>query len=377
MMDSFRCIHASRLLLDHQLHGTRLSATDGVTSAAQKFVEEATLIAFERIIDACLVHDVNCLLISGDCIEPEDRTLRGPAALVGGLQRLAERDIAVILHAARPDLWSSWPAGLRFPPNAHRLGEGYETTVPISRQGKLLAAISAGETAADWQICFPEASGDSRTVHVRAAAGPAQGIRCHETGPHGCLLVVVDGAGEPRETFIPAAPVRWEQFDVSVSPATTRDDLLQDMATLLEQTPRKPCERVWLVGWDIFGDGPVLDALTERPFRDELCRDLTGLDPVPNVHVHTHALRVHLPAPAVPVTADHDGLATEYVSRLEARFARPETALREALVGSALRNGPWQVRLETLVGELDAGEIGREAQRRALEWFASLEEHSS
>jgi hypothetical protein len=383
-MDSFRCIHALHLLLDHQLHGTALSATEGVASAARKFVEDATLIAFERIIDACLVHDVNCLLISGDCFDPEDRSLRGPAALLSGLQRLAERDIPVILHASRPDLWSSWPAGLRFPPNAHRLGDACENAVPISRQGKLLATVSAKETqpaavnaAGGWQILFPEASGESRTVQLRLAHGPVQGIRCHETGPHGCLLIVVDGNGEPRETFIPAAPVRWEHFEASVSAAMTRDDLLQDMATLLEQTPRKPCERVWLVGWDISGEGPLLESLTERIFRDELCRDLTGLDPVPNIHVHTYALRVRRPAPAVPLMADHDGLAVEYISRLEERFAQSETALHEMLSGSTLRAGPWQARLETLVTDLDAAEVGREAQRRALEWFASLEELSS
>jgi hypothetical protein len=383
-MDSFRCIHASRLLLDHQLHGSRLSATEGVASAARKFVEDATLIAFERIIDACLVHDVNCLLISGDCFDPEDRSLRGPAALVDGLERLAERDVPVILHASRPDLWSSWPAGLRFPPNAHRLGEAFENAVPISRQGKLLATVSTNETppatgiaGGAWQILFPEASGESRTVQLRAAPGPAQGIRCHETGPHGCLLIVVDAAGEPRETLIPAAPVRWERFDVSVSATMTRDDLLQDMATLLEQTPRKPCERVWLVGWDVSGEGPLLQSLTERSFRDELSSDLTGLDPVPNIHVHTYAMYLCPPAPVVALPADHDGLAAEYVSRLEVRFARSETALHETLSGSALRAGPWQARLETLVAELDDAEVGREAQRRALEWFASPEELSS
>jgi hypothetical protein len=202
-------------------------------------------------------------------------------------------------------------------------------------------------------------------------------MRCDETGPHGCLLIVIDAAGEPRETLIPTAPIRWEQIDVSVSSAMTRDDLLQDMATLLERTPRKPCERVWLVGWHISGEGPLLESLAERSFRDELSRDLTGLDPVPNVHVHTYALRVRPSAPALPLAADQDGLAAEYVSRLQDRFARPDTALREALSGSALRSGPWQTRLESLVDELDAGEVGREAQRRAPEWIASLEELSS
>jgi hypothetical protein len=75
--------------------------------------------------------------------------------------------------------------------------------------------------------------------------------------------------------------------------------------------------------------------------------------------------------------ADHDGLVAEYVSRLEVRFARSETALHEMVSGSALHAGPWQARLETLVTELDDAEVGREAQRRALEWFASLEELSS
>jgi hypothetical protein len=300
------------------------------------------------------------------------------------MQRLAERDIPVIVHASRPDLWLSWPAGLRFPPNVHRLGEACENAVSISRQGKLVATISAGETLAaaenageGWQIHFPEASGDSITVALRAAPGPAQGIRCDETGPHGCLLIVVDAASDPRETFIPTAPIRWERFNVSVSSSMTRDDLLQEMATLLERTPRKPCERVWLVGWDIAGEGSLLDSLTERSIRDELSSNLTGLDPVPNIHVHTHAMRVHPPIPALSPMADHDGLAAEYVSRLQERFAQPETALHETLSGSTLRAGPWQARLETLVAEIDAGEVGREAQRRALEWFASHEELSS
>ena len=106
MMDSFRCLLASRLLLDHQLHGTRFSANSTLAPEVRKFVEDATLIAYERIVDACLMHDVDCLLISGDCFDPGDHSLRGPAALVRGIQRLAERDIPVILRAERADLWT-------------------------------------------------------------------------------------------------------------------------------------------------------------------------------------------------------------------------------------------------------------------------------
>ena len=164
-MDSFRCIHASRLLLDHQLHGT-----GKVTADVRNVVEDATFIAFEKIIDACLIHEVDCLLLSGESIDPGNHGLRGPAALVRGIQRLAERDIPVVLDAGRPGQWSDWPLGLRFPANAHRLGTGFESSVSVARQGHLLATITAVESSAGahgdkiaWQIQLPEAHGASRT----------------------------------------------------------------------------------------------------------------------------------------------------------------------------------------------------------------------
>ncbi len=380
-MDSFRCVLASRLLLDHQLHGVRLPGGGPLAPEIRKIVEDATLIAFEHVIDACLVHDGSCLLISGDSFHPDDHGLRGPAALVRGIQRLAERDIAVVLHATRPDLWSSWPAGLRFPPNTHRLGEGFESRVSISRQGKLLATVSIadGQRSAagpEWQIAIPEAAGEPRTVSLRADRAGAQGIRPDEIGPRGCSLFVIDAGKEPYETFIPAAPVRWERFETTVAAGTSRDDLLQEMAALLEQTARQPCEKVWLIGWDITGEGDLLDALAEGRFREELAADLAGLDPVPGIRLHTHAMRVHVPAGAARPIA-RDELAAAYAARLEERFARPEAAPARWLSRSLSGEGPWKLRLETVLAELDAGEVARDAQKMAMDWFASAEELSS
>src|SRR5258708_4149707 len=146
-MDSFRCIHVARLLLDRQLHGLQSSLAGELAPEVQKIIQDATLVAFERIIDEALAHDVHCVLISGDCFEPADRGLRGPAALVRGIGRLAEHDIPVILQAGRPELWSSWPTGLRWPPNAHRLGDSLATSVSITRAGKLLASIAFDDPA--------------------------------------------------------------------------------------------------------------------------------------------------------------------------------------------------------------------------------------
>lgn len=62
--DSFRFIHATNLRLDQPLTGAgALSADD------RSIVEDATLTAFTRIVDACLQNDVDFLLLTGDCFE--------------------------------------------------------------------------------------------------------------------------------------------------------------------------------------------------------------------------------------------------------------------------------------------------------------------
>jgi hypothetical protein len=380
-MDRFRCVRASRLLLDHQLHGVRLSGTSSPAPERRKYVEDATLLAFDHVIDACLVHDADCLLLSGDSFHPDDRSLRGPAALVRGIQRLAERDIAVLLEAGRPEVWSSWPAGLRLPPNAHRLGDGFENQVPVSREGKLLATISiesqAESARRDWQILIPAAAGTSRTLGLPLSFTPVQGIRADETGPHGCILTNIDAGEGPHDTFIPTAPVRWEHFEIAVAAGTTRDDLLQEMAARLEQTPRKPCEKIWLVGWDITGTGDLLKALSEPGFRDGLAGDLTGLGPVPGIHVQTHAVRVRLSEGATPEIAGDDELVSAYTARLQQRFAHTDASLVDIVSASAIGSGPWKLRLETILAGMDTGEIARDVQRLAGGWFASSEELSS
>src|SRR5262245_62600041 len=72
IMEPFRFVHAARLLLDHQLHGIAALPDD-----LRPVVEDATLIAFDRVIDSCLEQGVDCLLIAGDSFDSADHSLRG------------------------------------------------------------------------------------------------------------------------------------------------------------------------------------------------------------------------------------------------------------------------------------------------------------
>ncbi|MBI3863196.1 MAG: hypothetical protein HY290_14995 [Planctomycetia bacterium] len=373
-MDVFRCIHASRLLLDHQLH-----VAGNFEPRVQKLVEEATLTAFDRVIDEALVHEANCLLLSGDCFDPADRSLRGPAALVRGLTRLAENDTPVVLHAS-PRLSSNWPEGLRLPPNVHRLGFGFESSISISRAGQLLATVSregSGDDAGGWRVGLAGPAGANRTFSIADDHASVQGIRAEETGLHGCTVLEFDfeSATCPQRSFIPVAPVRWERYSLTVIAATAHDDLVQEMATRLEQSPRCAGEQVRLVTWIVAGHGPLMDRLVRPGVRANLLDDLAQLEPLPGIAVHTHAFRLH-PAGGEPIPSN-DEPANDFALRLDERFARPAAALHECLAGSGLHGGPWGVKIESLFGELDAGELAHDARRLAMHWFAAEEELSS
>jgi hypothetical protein len=369
-MEPFRCIHVSHLALDHQLH-----VAGEFDPAVQKIVADATLTAFDRVIDEALRRAIDCLLISGNCLEPGDRGLRGPAALVRGIARLAERDTAVILHSS-PPVWSTWPAGLRWPPHAHRLGGGFESGVSITREGKLLATVTAAridERHAGWQIRLPEMDGDGRTFHLNDDPGPIIGLHAAQTGSYGCTVVEIDAATGPQTSFVPVAPVRWERCTVTAAADCTRDDLLQELASQLEQAPRHTGEQVRLVTWIVSGNGALFDRLARPDFRNAFLDELTLLDPLPGVTVRTHQFKLRALLKTDDQEAPTDDVASEVFARLDGRFAHPTTSWRGCLPGPALHGGPWETKLDSLIGELDAEDLASEARCLALRWFAAAE----
>ena len=80
MSDVFRFVHATNLRLDQPLTGA-----GALTADERALVEDATLTAFARIIDACIQHNVDCLLLTGDCFEFQSGTLRGRLQMQRGL----------------------------------------------------------------------------------------------------------------------------------------------------------------------------------------------------------------------------------------------------------------------------------------------------
>ncbi|MSR60097.1 MAG: hypothetical protein EXS05_21065 [Planctomycetaceae bacterium] len=436
-MGSFRFIHAARLFLDHQLHGT-----GSLPEAIRPVVEDATLLAFDRVVESCLAHHVDLLLLAGDSIVPGDHSVRGPGALIRGCERLAEQKILVVISAGSGDRWEAWPPGLRWPANVVRLTAEGPDEVPVLRDGRLLAVVCCDRASPAVEaprvlklgappnepFCIslceeggavpPDAESranpglasdgtgrlrhaDYRATGGGAAArtvtvgrcfahdpGPAQGVAPLETGPRGCTLVSVDETGKLRRKFLPTAAVRFEQLSLSVTPEQTRDDLLLEMIGALDQLPRYDCDRLWLVAWNVSGRGPCRELLEEGSARDSLLSAVAAEHGLQGVVIHTHAVRLR------PTSSDRRGssntsgfsaanpaatgndLISAFERCLAERTAQPTWSLKRCLDDSSLGDGPWASTLASLIAEIDKGDVALDVRRLGQQWFAPLEERT-
>jgi hypothetical protein len=419
-MESFRFVHAARLLLDRQLQ-----STGPVPDDVRPIVEDATLIAWERVVETCLAERVDLLLLTGECCDPADGGLRGFSGLTRGLQRLSDQKIPVVVAAGPGTSAGAWLAGLQWPANVTQLVGTDE--IPILRDRKLLAIVRQGvggpaarNSENPWLLKLPNDNDDRpfnicvlpgavdglawpgdewespasedaesgrgsgyragsgsaspRTVsidgHVLHDPGPTQAICPAETGPRGCTLVVVDTQGQWTRTFVPTAPVRYEQLGLAVRHEQTRDDLLLEMITALDQAPRHDSDRVWLIAWNITCAGSCPAVLRDEAERAELFRTLESNHGFRNLQIHAQTVRIRA-GRELPADRDAgDELCREFDFRLKDRIARTQWPLERCLDDSRLNGGPWEAPLRSLLAELDAGEVALEARDLGLRWLA-------
>lgn len=307
-LEPFRFIHASHLLLDHQFHA-------GAEQPAElrEIFEDVTILAFDNIIDACLTHAVDFLLLTGNSFDSRDPGLRGQIALARGLDRLAAQSIPVFILAGDADPWPEWLPGLRFAGDITFVGRDQDSQWPVLRNGRTIATIcnlqadharpeparSAGEPIAEaapqtadslffiglrhgrihsQEIAATDSAEASAASLPAGGAGPKrylawggaesrqtiplingiahdpgapQGLSPKETGPRGCTLIDVNGEGQIKLEFIPTAVVRWEQLDVAVTAPMTEQELQHAMHAAIGQVERQTSERVWLASWNV------------------------------------------------------------------------------------------------------------------------------
>lgn len=441
-LEPFRFLHAANLYLDHQLRDV-----GPLPDAFRDIVERATLLAWDRIVDAAIARQVDFVLLAGNAFDAADHSLTGQVALVQGLERLGERDIPVFIVPGVADPDMTWRLGMSLPDNVTRFGGELSEPVGLSRDGRTFCTlhhvmantrdlnatddngldelavfappisqdecgpfdIALLETITNDAALPPEllenggANGEGRRSRFPMISRPAfdpeivarcpieywalgdglrrqawrvgrgmahtpgcpQGLSPADTGPLGCTLVDVDSEGRVRESFIPTARVRYENISVTAAAQTTRDVLVNQLRHGLEAIPGASGEELWLITLQINGTGRLYDELQLDDLARRLWQDAIPLADGGSPRLHLRKIQFgNHPTDLTGM----DFLSQELARQIEQW--NPVDTLPERLVAaSAIPEGPWAAKLQSVLSDIDPQDAVREAHRSGWAWL--------
>lgn len=318
-LQPLRYLHACDILVDHQLRDLTSLSRD-----AKAIAVAATVTSFERIIEACLEHEVDFLLISGGMFDERDRSLRTRVAILDGLDSLQEAGISVYIMPGANDSLAAWKTFGALPDNVTLFDALSDAPLTVLRNDRVIATIEAcdvqslsydldaEQTAAPKSVptsnrrrplhlgVVPALSSNAvgkRTIEhwlgefpvdylavpsafkrlsvtrgerLAHCPGAACSFTKHDLGPLGATLVEVDEKGTLSHQIVATSPVRRERFEIRVNSQTTWDGLVSEMREWLTSMDQVDSVSLLLADWVLTGSGSLLDSLAEPTAEQEL-----------------------------------------------------------------------------------------------------------
>jgi len=304
----FRFVHAADLHLDTPFEGIA-KADERVAQA----LKEASLSAFEALIELAIDRHAEFLLLAGDIYDGTERGVRAQIAFLKGVRKICERGIEVFVVRGNHDYTGGWSHLRDLPTRFHELPPAQVASLPVQRDGKLLATVHGisydrNEVTENLALRFPRASapglnigllhcnvGDNAEhgryspcalddlrakgmgywalghVHRRqnllegnpwvVYPGNLQGRSPIEQGAKGAVVVEVENGQVTDVEFAPLDRVRFTELKIPVGEI---GDLAALVDTLHDQAARLRAEhegRGLLVRVFLTGGGPVHDQL--------------------------------------------------------------------------------------------------------------------
>jgi hypothetical protein len=419
-------IHAAGVLVDHQARDIAASGEEELRTA----LLDAAGSAWQQIIEACVVHDVDFLLLSGDTFCEADRSLRARAAIRTGFECLADAGIQVIAVPGCSDPTPAWQAISGLPENVTLFDPLVDEPTAIMKHGEVLASVQAcldaspettssdgwpGESAGQSRIgpfrvgIAPAFSADGlppsqqhveqwlskssidylalprpfrriqivQPDRVAHCPGPAVALTGADFGPMGASLIQVEANNAVSIDLLPVSPVRRERLNIRVDHTSTGELLIGCMRQMMRDLKAIDSVQVLLLEWRIKGDGELYDSLHAPDAEAELFELLNVDTSVDQGRFASHQLTL-LPLDELPETGTDDSESDEAVvspilSGFLERLNREPSLVRSVLSRhSAVASEPatpWFQRLESLASRVDHSSVAEMARVRGTEWF--------
>lgn len=132
----FSFIHAADLHLD-----TPFENITRVSSRLAEIMRDASLGAFDRVVELALERRAAFVLFAGDIYDGEERGVRAQLRFLRGVERLSREGVAVLLCHGNHDPLGGWSAVRNWPENVRIFGCHEVEAVPIFWRDRKIATV--------------------------------------------------------------------------------------------------------------------------------------------------------------------------------------------------------------------------------------------
>ena len=328
---TFSFVHAADLHLDTPFHGIGEVAPFVAAS-----LREASLAAFDAIVELAIERDAAFLVVAGDIYDGADRGLRAQLRFRDGLERLSRHDIAsFVVHGNHDPVLTGWSAIRSWPELVTVFGSERVEVATVHRHGLPIATVqgisyATAATTENLAVRFSRPPGPGLAVgvlhcnvtgvasgyanyspctledlrrtgldylalghiHERHVIGPstdsrqwvvypgnsqARSPRRTEQSPKGAVVVhVADGEVEQVE-FVPCDRVRFDEVGCDISHLDDLGELEDSLADLARQRLANADGRSLVLRGRLHGRGALHRDLLRPGTLDGLLRVLRDM----------------------------------------------------------------------------------------------------
>lgn len=322
-MESFSFIHAADLHLD-----TPFSGVGRVDPKLQKTLHDASLTAFDNLIQAAVCHSVDFVLLAGDIYDGIEHGVRAQLRFLKGIRELDRHNIkSFFIHGNHDPVEEGWSA-LRpedLPASATRFEQSNEVLArPVVRNGRTIAVVHGisfrlKAEGRNLSKLFPARSGGDRPFHVGLLhcnvgrqdghgdyapcslddlcsrsidywalghihkrtvlssrdpvvlyPGNLQARRFDESGPKGATLVRIDSSGAATLELLELDVIRFAHLQVNVNGNDSLEQILVACEEQCTKAVREADGRMLIARITLEGTTAAHSDLLKTKARDEL-----------------------------------------------------------------------------------------------------------